>query len=230
MAIGARQVSVFGNIKFDVTPAAEKLQLGAQWRQALGERPVWLAASTREGEEALILDAFARINRPDVLLLLVPRHPQCFAEVAALVEQRKLAFCQRSDNALPTEETRVWLGDSMGEMPAYFAVANLALMGGTLLPFGGQNLIEAAACACPVLVGPHSFNFTQATEDAIAGGAARRVSDADNAADEAMNLLADAITLQTMRDAASSFSQAHRGATARTMTLIREIIAPRIAD
>ena len=150
--------------------------------------------------------------------------------MAALVKQRKLAFCQRSDNALPTEETRVWLGDSMGEMPAYFAVANLALMGGTLLPFGGQNLIEAAACACPVLVGPHSFNFTQATEDAIAGGAARRVSDADNAADEAMNLLADAITLQTMRDAASSFSQAHRGATARTMTLIREIIAPRIAD
>ena len=230
MAIGARQVSVFGNIKFDVTPAVEKLQLGAQWRQALGERPVWLAASTREGEETLILDAFARINRSDVLLLLVPRHPQRFAEVATLIEQQKLAFCRRSDDALPAEETRVWLGDSMGEMPAYFAVANLAVMGGTLLPFGGQNLIEAAACSCPVLVGPHSFNFTQATEDAIAGGAARRINDADNAANEAMNLLADVIALQTMRDAASRFSQAHRGATARTMTLIRQIMAPRIAD
>jgi 3-deoxy-D-manno-octulosonic-acid transferase len=230
IAIGARRVSVFGNIKFDVTPSPAKLQLGGEWRQALGARQVWLAASTREGEEALIVDAFARIALPDLLLLLVPRHPQRFAEVAALVEQRQLTLCRRSDGSLPTSATRVWLGDSMGEMPAYFALADLALIGGTLLPFGGQNLIEAAACGCPVLVGPHSFNFAQATEDALACGAARRVADVDDAAREVEKLLLDRRALQAMRDAAAGFSQAHRGATARTVALIGEIMAPRTAD
>ena len=220
-AIGAQRVSTVGNIKFDVTPSAEKKQLGAEWRQALGNRPVWLAASTREGEEALVLDAFARIRQPDLLLLLVPRHPQRFAEVATLVQERKLALCRRSDGSLPTTESRVWLGDSMGEMPAYFSVADIALIGGTLLPFGGQNLIEAAACGCPVLVGPHTFNFLQATEDSIACGAARRITDANEAASAVETLLKDRAALQGMRDAALTFSQAHRGATARTMALIR---------
>ena len=226
-ALGARHVTVVGNIKFDVTPSPEKLQLGAQWRQALGARPVWLAASTREGEEALILEAFACLNRADLLLLLVPRHPQRFAEVAALVEERKLGLCRRSEGTLPSPETRVWLGDSMGEMPAYFALADVALIGGTLLPFGGQNLIEAAACGCPVLVGPHTYNFAQATEDALACGAARRIADAEAAADEVKRLLEDGAMRQMMREAATGFSQAHRGATARTMALIREIMATR---
>ena len=221
IAIGARRVSVFGNIKFDVTPSPAKLQLGAQWRQALGARPVWLAASTREGEEPLILDAFVRLNRPDLLLLLVPRHPQRFAEVAALVEERQLGLCRRSADTLPTPATRVWLGDSMGEMPAYFALADIALIGGTLLPFGGQNLIEAAACGCPVLLGPHTYNFAQASEDALTCGAARRVADADAAAKELARLLDDRPALQAMRQAALEFSQAHRGATDRTLTAIR---------
>jgi 3-deoxy-D-manno-octulosonic-acid transferase len=226
-AIGARRVDVFGNIKFDVTPAPEKLQLGNTWRQAIGARPVCLAASTRDGEEALILDAFARADVPGLLLVLVPRHPQRFAEVSALVEERKLTMGRRSENSLPTDETRVWLGDSMGEMPAYFALADLAIMGGTLLPFGGQNLIEAAACGCPVLVGPHTYNFAQAAEDAVACGAAKRIPDADAAARAAEHLLKNRPALETMRRAATEFSQAHRGATARTMALIREITAPR---
>jgi 3-deoxy-D-manno-octulosonic-acid transferase len=229
-AIGARRVDVFGNIKFDVTPAPEKLQLGNTWRQAIGARPVCLAASTRDGEEALILDAFARADVPGLLLVLVPRHPQRFAEVSALVEERKLSMGRRSENALPTDETRVWLGDSMGEMPAYFALADLTIMGGTLLPFGGQNLIEAAACGCPVLVGPHTYNFAQAAEDAVAGGAAKRIPDADAAARAAEHLLKNLPALETMRRSATEFSQAHRGATARTMALIREITAPRTTD
>ena len=227
IAIGAKRVSVLGNIKFDVNPSPEKLQLGAQWRQALGDRPVWLAASTREGEEPLILDAFTRSKVPDLLLLLVPRHPQRFAEVAALVHERKLALCRRSEGSLPSAGTQVWLGDSMGEMPAYFATADIALIGGTLLPFGGQNLIEAAACGCPVLVGPHTYNFAQATDDALACGAARRMTDADCAADAVEMLLNDRKMLRTMRESALSFSQAHRGATARTMALIREIMVVR---
>ena len=230
IAIGAQNVSTIGNIKFDVTPSPEKRELGAQWRAALGTRPIWLAASTREGEEALILDAFKRAKQTDLLLLLVPRHPQRFAEVAAMVEERGLSLCRRSEGALPTDQTQVWLGDSMGEMPAYYSVADIALIGGTLLPFGGQNLIEAAACGCPVLVGPHTFNFAQATEDSIACGAAKRIADADDAASSVDTLLSDGEALQSMRSAALTFSQAHRGATARTMALIGDVMALRTAD
>ena len=225
IAIGAQNVSAVGNIKFDVTPSPEKRALGEQWRASLGSRPIWLAASTREGEEALILDAFARIKRPGLLLLLVPRHPQRFAEIAAMVQERGLVLCRRSDSVLPTDQTQVWLGDSMGEMPAYYSVADIALIGGTLLPFGGQNLIEAAACGCPVLVGPHTFNFAQATEDSIACGAARRISNAEDAATAVEALQEDRETLRGMRNAAMTFSQAHRGATARTMAMIRSATA-----
>ena len=229
-SIGAGEVCITGNLKFDVTPAPEKLRLGAEWRQSFGNRPVWLAASTREGEESFILDAFSRLDLPGLLLLLVPRHPQRFNEVAAMVEERRLSFCRRSEGAFPTPETRVWLGDSMGEMPAYFASSDISLIGGTLLPFGGQNLIEAAACGCPVLVGPHTFNFAQATDDALACGAAQRVADAADAAAWVKKLLVDTKALQTMRKAAVSFSQEHRGATARTIALVREFTAPRTAD
>ncbi len=124
----------------------------------------------------------------------------------------------------PGPDTRVWLGDSMGEMPAYFAAADVALIGGTLLPFGGQNLIEAAACGCPVLVGPHTYNFAQATEDALDCGAARRVADATDAAATAKQLLIEKTTLAAMREAAAEFSRAHRGATARTIALIKEFV------
>jgi 3-deoxy-D-manno-octulosonic-acid transferase len=224
-SIGAENARVTGNLKFDVTPAAGKLRLGAQWRQTLGNRPVWLAASTREGEEELILDAFTRGGPHDALLLLVPRHPQRFDEVAAMLEKRELSFRRRGQGQFPQPETRVWLGDSMGEMPAYFTLADLALIGGTLLPFGGQNLIEAAACGCPTLVGPHTYNFAQAAEDALACGAAKRVTDATDAAQTAQGLLANRAALAAMRQAAVEFSQTHRGATVRTIALIKEFCA-----
>ncbi|MDR1276099.1 MAG: lipid IV(A) 3-deoxy-D-manno-octulosonic acid transferase [Candidatus Accumulibacter sp.] len=224
--IGARRVHVFGNLKFDVTPSPEKQRLGGEWRKALGDRRVWLAASTREGEEALILDAFARTSAieaidPPILLVLVPRHPQRFDEVAAMIEARNLRFCRRGKGEFPDAKTRVWLGDSMGEMPAYYTAADIALIGGTLLPFGGQNLIEAAACACPTLVGTHTFNFAQAAEDAVVRGAARRVSDADDAAREALRLLDDDAALSAMREASALFAREHRGATEKTVELIR---------
>jgi 3-deoxy-D-manno-octulosonic-acid transferase len=225
--LGACRVSVCGNLKFDVTPASEKLRQGASWRQALGTRPVWLAASTREGEEALILEAFAAMRIPGLLLVLVPRHPQRFAVVAELLKERRLRFCRRSSGTLPTPATQVWLGDSMGEMAAYYALADLALIGGTLLPFGGQNLIEAAACGCPVVLGPHSFNFAQATADALACGAALQVADAATAATAASDLIEQPQRLFVMRAAALRFSQAHCGATARTMALVQRLMAPR---
>ncbi|HPU79537.1 lipid IV(A) 3-deoxy-D-manno-octulosonic acid transferase [Accumulibacter sp.] len=225
--LGACRVSVCGNLKFDVSPAPEKLRQGESWRQSLGTRPVWLAASTREGEEALILDAFAAMRIPGLLLLLVPRHPQRFAAVADLVDERRLRLCRRSSGALPTPATQVWLGDSMGEMAAYYALADLALIGGTLLPFGGQNLIEAAACGCPVLLGPHRFNFAQASADAIACGAALQVKDVGEAATAAGELFEHPPRLCAMRAAARRFSQAHCGATARTMAVVQRLMVLR---
>lgn len=227
-ARGARNVHVCGNLKFDVTPDPDGLARGRAWRAALGGRPVWLAASTREGEEALVLDALAALAArtggtamPPPLLILVPRHPQRFAEVGALIRARGLTCVARSAQRLPAPDTQVWLGDSMGEMAAWYAAADLALIGGSWLPFGGQNLIEAAACGCPVLVGPHTFNFAQAADDATACGAARRLSGAGVIADAVAGLLADPAALAAMRAAAQDFAATHRGATARTLEVVR---------
>lgn len=219
-ALGAQAVEVCGNLKFDVEPSAEKLALGQAWKAAIGARPVWLAASTREGEEVQVLAAWRKVATPDALLVLVPRHPQRFDDVAALLQREGLTYERRSSDILPTADCRVWLGDSMGEMAAYYALADLAFIGGSLLPLGGQNLIEAAACGCPVLVGPHTFNFLQATLDAIAAGAARRVSDAEMLGLTVDRLLSEGKELAAMRIAANDFARAHRGATQRTLALI----------
>ena len=218
-ALGASPVDVCGNLKFDVTPPPALLDLGHQWRSTLSGRPVWLAASTREGEEQLVVDSWRADGDHAALLVIVPRHPQRFDEVATLLTQRGLRVGRRS-TGLPAADIDVWLGDSMGEMVAYYALADLSFIGGSLLPLGGQNLIEAAACGCPVLIGPHTFNFKQATEDAIAAGAALRVADAADLGQRAKRLLADVSSREEMRAAARSFAAAHRGATQRTVALI----------
>jgi 3-deoxy-D-manno-octulosonic-acid transferase len=211
---------VCGNLKFDVALPAAAVALGKSWRGALAGRRIWVAASTREGEEALLLAAWRQAALPGSLLVVVPRHPQRFDEVAALIESEGWRMARRS-NGLPGPDDEVWLGDSMGEMAAYYTLADLAFIGGSLLPLGGQNLIEAAACGCPVLVGPHTFNFLQATDDALAAGAALRVADAAELAAAIVRLSGDAEELATMRAAALRFAAAHRGATERTVTLIR---------
>ena len=224
--LGAPRIEVCGNLKFDVTPAPDKLAQGLAWREALGDRRVWLAASTREGEEEAVLEAWRRLALPDALLVLVPRHPQRFDEVAALLRRQGIRSNRRSDG-LPTAGTEVWLGDSMGEMAAYYALADVAFVGGSLLPLGGQNLIEAAACGCPVLVGPHTFNFQQATEDAIAAGAALRVADASALGAALGRLLRGSEERLVMREAALGFAAAHRGAAGRTLAAIAAMLGQR---
>lgn len=223
--LGAHQVAVTGNLKFDVTPDAGKLAHGLNWRAEIGARPVWLAASTREGEEALILDALSRImaSMPNLLLILVPRHPQRFDEIAGLITHRQFRLKRRSLEELPDAGTQVWLGDSMGEMAAYYAAADLALIGGSLLPFGGQNLIEAAACGCPVIVGPHTFNFAQAAEDAIACGGAIRIGDDKELTSVVSTLLLHPEERINMKEKAAAFSRTHQGATGRTMLLLEPL-------
>lgn len=214
--LGARDVVVTGNLKFDLDVPDAMLARGAALRDAIGrQRPVWLAASTREGEETLLLDALARAPASDALLLLVPRHPQRFDEVEALLRSRGIAFARRTSAVPATAATRVLLGDTMGEMLAYCAAADVAFVGGSLLPLGGQNLIEPIAVGVPTLVGPHTFNFAEATERAIEAGAARRVHDADELLATVDALLGDPPARAGMRNAATAFLAEHRGATQR---------------
>jgi 3-deoxy-D-manno-octulosonic-acid transferase len=223
-SLGAPRVAVTGSIKFDVLPPAAALETGAMLRARFPERLVLLCASTREGEEALILDAYRGLatRPPGMLLVLVPRHPQRFDEVARMVEERGLTLARRS--GLPVRvDADVLLGDSMGEMFAYFAACDCAFIGGSLLPLGGQNLIEACALGKPVLVGEHTFNFLQATEEAVAAGAALRVPDADGLLREGVRLLGDAGARAHMGAQALAFANRHRGATARTVELLRQI-------
>lgn len=224
---GAGNVHVTGSVKFDVTPPASTLAAGAALRTQIGMRPVLLCASTREGEEALILDAWVRHRPDDALLLLVPRHPQRFESVAHLAGAHGLALQRRSQlgTAPLAAGTAVLLGDSMGEMFAYFAACDLAFIGGSLLPLGGQNLIEACAVGKPVLIGPHTFNFDLVSKEAIEAGAALRIHDADALMLQARRLLQHAPSRMAMGGAAFAFAQLHRGATGRTMALLQQVMA-----
>jgi 3-deoxy-D-manno-octulosonic-acid transferase len=230
LAVGARAVEVTGNLKYDVASdpgVVARGQAWARWREARAdgrERRMFLAASTREGEEALLLDALAPLVRAGHLLAIVPRHPQRFDEVARLITSRGYALARRSAGQEVGRETEVWLGDSMGEMPGYYGAADCAYIGGSLLPFGGQNLIEACALGCPVLLGPHTYNFTQAAEEAVAAGAALRVPDAAALAQEALRLLDDANARSRMAQAGRDFTRTHRGATDKTMALVEKLL------
>jgi 3-deoxy-D-manno-octulosonic-acid transferase len=225
-SLGAPRVAVTGSIKFDVVAPAAALEAGAWLRARIQDRPVLLCASTREGEEALILDAWLRMpDRPaGMLLALVPRHPQRFDDVARLVESRGLTLQRRSRLEHEAVTADVLLGDSMGEMFAYYAACDCAYIGGSLLPLGGQNLIEAAAVGKPVLVGEHTFNFQQATEEAVAAGAALRVTDAGELLRRGALLLADPAQRAAMGERALAFAGRHRGATVRTVELLQQII------
>lgn len=221
---GVKQVKVCGNVKFDLTPSPDLLTQGQAWA-ALSERPVVLAAVTREGEEAELLDAWVKLARdglgqaPWPRLLIVPRHPQRFDEVVTLITQRGLSLSRRShwgvagpdEHALACD---VWLGDSMGEMAAYYALARVALLGGSFAPLGGQNLIEAAACGCPLVMGPHTFNFADAAELSEAAGAAVRVVSLSEGLKMAFTLMAPA-RHQAMAAQALHFADTHRGAARR---------------
>jgi 3-deoxy-D-manno-octulosonic-acid transferase len=203
-SLGARVEGVLGNLKFDVQDQPQARALAQSWRARwrLGDqaRPVVMLASTREGEEAEWLDALAAqpereqaFRDAGVLWLLVPRHPQRFDEVHAALQSRGMAVFRRNalppgDGAWPVAAVQapVFLGDSVGEMPVYFQAADMALLGGSFKPLGGQNLIEAAAFGCPIIMGPHTYNFADAAQGAEASGAARRVANMDAALDQVL--------------------------------------------
>lgn len=209
--LGAREVQVTGNLKFDATPDAGRLAAGAALREAGGRRTL-LLASTREGEEAMLLDALGAIPG-DLRLLVVPRHPNRFDGVDRLLASRGLEAARRS--AGTGSGARVLLGDTLGEMDFYYAAADVAVIGGSFAPLGGQNLIEACAAGTPAVLGPHMFNFAEATRLALDAGAALQAPDAASAIREAMALLDDPGRRRAMAEAGRSLCAAHRGATAR---------------
>lgn len=223
MELGAERVAVVGNLKFDLSPPDDQFALASEFRKRIGKRPVFICASTREGEEALILDAWRKEAVEDVLLVLVPRHPQRFDEVAALAEACGFRVGRRSTPGKVGADTDVWLGDSMGEMFAYYAAADVAFIGGSLLDFGSQNLIEACATGVPVLIGCSTFNFAQAAGAALAAGAAIQVGSAEELVRSAEALLRDTVRRTQMAEAGKRFAEQHRGATERTLVLIEEV-------
>ncbi len=221
--LGARAPLVTGNLKFDFEVPADAPSAAAQLRARIGDRPVLLLASTREGEEAPLVEALATLP-PEVLVLVVPRHPNRFDEVMRLMALGGRAFARRSDGLPVPPACRLMLGDSMGEMAAYYLASNVAFIGGSLLPYGGQNLIEACACGVPVLLGEHTYNFAQAAEQAIACGAALRASGPAGVAAAAGPLLADPAAARAMGDAGRRFCGEHRGATLRLMQVCARLL------
>ncbi|MBU0689915.1 MAG: lipid IV(A) 3-deoxy-D-manno-octulosonic acid transferase [Gammaproteobacteria bacterium] len=222
-SLSGRSVTVMGNLKFDIAPPPAQLELGQHLRARFGEtRPVFLAASTREGEEALLLEALKHADIEHLLTVIVPRHPQRFDAVASLVEQHGFRLQRRSANEAVAAETQVVLGDSMGELFAYYRACDIAFIGGSLLPLGGQNLIEACAASKPVLLGPHTFNFDQVAESALTCGAALRVRDAHDLVHQLRMLMHDAGRMQEMGQQGERFVSGGQGATERAMTLIEQ--------
>ena len=230
-ALGAKNISVMGNIKFEVTPPENALSDGEQLRATLKaqSRPVFLAASTREdngrNEESLIIEAVKQANIPNLLTIVVPRHPQRFYAVAELLKKNKLSFARRSDLANMDNDIDFVLGDSMGEMFTYYAACDVAFIGGSLLPLGGQNLIEALAMSKPVLIGPHTFNFAQVTKSAVEAGVALRVNDSQELAQTLKMLFTDHAKQREMVRAIAGFSEKNRGATARALSMIKQYLA-----
>ena len=252
--------AVTGNLKFDNAPDAVLMARGRAWRSLIG-RPVLLAASTRDGEEALIWQAWrarwpgqgqgqgqgavaplASASRSasqassiestesikPPLLLIVPRHPQRFETVTRAAQAAGFAVARRADLDDPRFDASsidLLIGDSMGEMDAWYALADCAIIGGSLLPFGSQNLIEACAAGCPVVIGPSTFNFAQAAAQALEAGAAQSVADADEAIATGLTILSDPVRKRAMAEAGTDFASRHRGATERTVTALAPLLA-----
>jgi 3-deoxy-D-manno-octulosonic-acid transferase len=199
-------------------------------------------ASSREGEEVALLrilrDLKVQLGRDDaqsaVQWLIVPRHPQRFDEVAALIGEHGFTMARRSQwGERPTlidMSADVWLGDSLGEMALYYGLSDAALLGGSFEPLGGQNLIEAAACGCPVLMGPHTFNFDEAASLAEEAGAASRYESLAQAVLAVLALVSDPVRQRLMAKAASGFAQAHRGAVGRTTDAVAGLLSQQGVD
>lgn len=228
--LGARSecVQVTGSIKFDLTIAPELLQradaLRGEWQAS--QRPLWIAASTHAGEDEVVLAAHQQLlaQRPDALLILVPRHPERFNSVYELSAKAGLATVRRSTGQPVTASTQVLLGDTMGELLFLYALADIALVGGSLVANGGHNLLEPAALGKPVLSGPHLFNFLEIAAQLREAGALREVADAEQLASVVAELWQQPQQAEQMRLAGLGVMARNQGALARLLDALARLL------
>jgi len=218
LGMAPARTTVVGSLKFDITAGGDQ-EVSERLRTRFGRRPVWIAGSTHPGEDEQVLAAHARLRKrlPDALLVLVPRHPRRFDEVAALCRQAGLTLARRSRDQWPGDDTAVYLGDSMGELLALYGAADLAFVGGSLVPIGGHNLLEPAAVGTPVLTGPALANFEDVAEAMRGAGALVEVDNAEALAAELWRLFGDREERHRLAAAGREVVAANRGALARTM-------------
>lgn len=219
------RVVVTGSIKFDVQLPATLRDRAEVMRRGWGiNRPVWVAGSTHEGEEEQLIGVQRRLRRhfPDVLLVLVPRHPERFDRVASLLRREEVAMVRRSDGGRCDASCSVYLVDSMGELTLFLAAADVAFIGGSLMPVGGHNLLEAAGLAVPIAVGPHCFNFAEITRMLVANQGAVQVKDANALGELLERWLGDAAERSRVGEQGFAFVQMNRGALERLLGLVDE--------
>lgn len=227
------RMAMVGNLKFDMELPEGVRELGMRFREEWGpRRPVWIAASTHDGEEMPVLKAHAAVLRrlPDALLLIAPRHPERFRPVITACRALGFRTATRSEDGCADPESQCLVIDSMGELMRFYAASDVAFVGGSLTPIGGHNLLEPAALAVPVLVGPETFNFEEITEDLIGAGAAERIADADALGPAVLHLLMRAAERRTRGEAARTVMERERGAVARTMAIIESIDSEQMAE
>lgn len=224
--IGAKpeQINLTGNIKFDLEIAGEVIGQGLALKQsAFTDRYVWIGASTHKGEEELLIEVYNSLKSriPKLLLLIVPRHPERFGEVAELCKQQGLSFVNRTSRKSCRFETDVYLADTMGELKMLYAAADVALVGGSMVPVGGHNILEALAVGLPVLFGPYMRNFKEIASKVLADNAAVQCQDKAALVQAILQIYSDQAHRQTLIDSGRQFVQANRGAMDRVFELIR---------
>ena len=217
------RTSVTGNIKFDIETDESLAEEGAKLRDSLfPDRPVWVAASTHDKEEDLVLSAHRLIQRelPNALLILVPRHPERFSNVGSLLERQRFRYVLRTADMPCSSDTEVLLGDTMGEVPLFYAASDVAFVGGTLVPIGGHNLLEPAALGKPVVTGPHLFSTQEIADMFSKVGASTIVNDDRELADAVFELLANPDKATATGEKGFALLQQNRGALQRLLNVL----------
>ncbi|NNC77943.1 MAG: 3-deoxy-D-manno-octulosonic acid transferase [Woeseiaceae bacterium] len=227
LAANPERTRVTGNIKFDIELPHDLAERGAALRaDVFGDRPVWIAASTHDREEEMVLDAHEKLREsiPDLLLVLVPRHPERFSVVREIMQKRQTKFVARTDGMRCTAETSVFLGDTMGEVTLFYSASDVAFVGGSLVPIGGHNLLEPAAVGVPIVTGPHVFNAQETADYLKSANACRILHDENELALAIRELLENPQLAESFTVNGRQILEENRGALARLLGLIRPLI------
>ncbi len=223
----AENIHVTGSIKFDLDISEPAIKAGKELRQQLGgDRPVWIAASTHEGEDEKILQAFTKVREkiPDALLILVPRHPERFTSVAALCEKMDFKVVRRTDKQLCDAGTQVFVGDTLGELLVFYAASDVAFVGGSLVTTGGHNVLEPAALGLPIITGPHMFNFAAISKAMCEAGALQQIENGEQLAAAVIDLLTHPETRHAMGEHGKKLVAENRGSLERLLDMLKPYI------